>query len=87
MGKIRFGLVAGGVFCAGMFVGDATDWAPRALGEVRSNSAPQSFQTGGQLSVPILRDISATLQQMDERLARMELSVKQIQQGRLGRAQ
>lgn len=66
------------LFGAGLMFGAATDWTSSALGEVRSGPAPQAFQSGGQRSVPILREISATLQQMDERLARIELVAKQL---------
>src|ERR1043165_91179 len=49
----------------------------QALGEVRGG-APESpaFQNG---SVPVLREISATLRQMDGRLARLEVVAQKIQ--------
>ena len=43
-----------------------------AHGEVTAAPEPPAFQTGGQLSVPVLKEIAATLHQMDARLARLE---------------
>jgi len=60
-------------------VGAGTLPPSQAWGEVRAEPPPKSFETGGQLSVPILRDISATLHQMDARLARMEAVAAQVQ--------
>src|SRR3954469_5960007 len=64
-------LLIGLALAAGcMLVGAAIPTSNRALGEVRGG-APESpaFQNG---SVPVLREISATLHQMDARLARLE---------------
>ena len=53
-----------------MFVGAAIPTTNQALGEVRGGAPePPAFQQG---SVPVLRDISATLRQIDGRLARLE---------------
>jgi hypothetical protein len=64
-------LVIGLALAAGcMLIGATIPMTNQALGEVRGG-APESpaFQQG---TVPVLRDISATLRQMDGRLARME---------------
>ena len=53
----------------------------QAHGEVRGTPEPPAFQTGGQLSVPILRDIAATLHQIDARLARLETVAQKLQTG------
>ncbi len=47
-----------------------------AHGEVRGTPEPPAFQSG---SVPILREISATLRQMDGRLARLETVALKLQ--------
>ncbi|HEY7688279.1 MAG TPA: hypothetical protein VH835_06280 [Dongiaceae bacterium] len=56
---------------AGMIVG-------AAVGEVQPTAPSQHFQSGGQLSVPVLKEIAATLQQMDARLARLETVAQQL---------
>lgn len=43
-----------------------------ARAEVRRSPTPQAFLSGGERSLPILREISATLKQMDARLAKIE---------------
>jgi hypothetical protein len=64
-------LLIGLALAAGcMLVGAAIPTANQALGEVsRGAPEPPAFQNG---SVPVLREISATLHQMDGRLARLE---------------
>jgi hypothetical protein len=57
---------------AGAWAGATITPARVAQGEVRPVAPPASFQSGGQLSVPILREIAATLVQIDSRLARLE---------------
>ena len=60
-----------------MLVGAMVPMTNQALGEVRGG-APESpaFQAG---SVPVLREISATLRQMDARLARLETVAQKMQ--------
>src|SRR6476469_6703593 len=64
-------LLIGLALAAGcMLVGAAIPTSNQALGEVRGGAPePPAFQNG---SVPVLREISATLHQMDGRLARLE---------------
>ena len=64
-------LLIGLALAAGcMLVGAAIPMTNQALGEVsRGAPEPPAFQRE---SVPILREVSATLHQMDGRLARME---------------
>jgi hypothetical protein len=53
-----------------MFVGATIPTTNQALGEIRGGAPePPAFHAG---SVPILRENSATLRQMDGRLARLE---------------
>ena len=56
---------------AGMCAGAALS-PNAALGEVKPVPEPQTFQTGDQLALPVLKDIAATLHQMDARLAKLE---------------
>jgi hypothetical protein len=62
---------------AGLFVGSALPLGS-AWGDVKDAAPAQAFQTGGQLSVPLLKEIAATLQQMDARLSRMETIAQQL---------
>jgi len=71
-------LLIGLALAAGcMLVGAAIPTTNQALGEVRSG-APEApaFQNG---SVPVLREISATLRQMDGRMARLEAIAQKMQ--------
>ena len=61
------GLLAG----AGMQPGAA--WG----GDVKDAAPPQAYQSGAQLSVPILKEIAATLHQMDARIAKIETLAQQ----------
>lgn len=65
--------------CAGALAGSTAFPPMEARGEVRATPPPEAFKTGGQLSLPILRDIAATLHQMDARLSRLEVATKQAQ--------
>jgi hypothetical protein len=49
-----------------------------AWGQITTTPQPQHMQSGGQMSVPILRDISATLKEIDGRLSRMETVAKKL---------
>jgi hypothetical protein len=50
-----------------------------AHAEVTGRPEPPAFQSGGQQSVPILREISGTLRQIDMRLARLETVAQKLQ--------
>jgi hypothetical protein len=59
-----------------MLVGAVMPTANQALGEVRAGAPePPAFQQG---TVPVLRDISATLRQIDGRLARLEMLAQKM---------
>jgi hypothetical protein len=73
-GAIGLALVTGGVLAGG-----ALTSVELAHGEVRTTAPPQAFQSGGQLSVPVLKEISATLRQIDSRLARLESMAQKLQ--------
>jgi hypothetical protein len=77
---LRPTIAAAALVVAGILIGSAASPPSTAWGEVQPSPPPESFQSGGQLSVPILRDIAMTLHQMDARLARLETVAKQLQQ-------
>ena len=64
---------------AGIAAGMALLTSNEALGEIRGTPPPASFQTGGQLSVPVLKEIAETLHQIDARLARLETVAQKLQ--------
>jgi hypothetical protein len=76
--SLRLVVLAVGLLGAGMFIGSEVAKPPAAWGEVVTAVPPQHFQSGGQLSLPLLQEIAASLQQIDGRLARMEAIAKQI---------
>jgi hypothetical protein len=59
-----------------ILVGAAIPTTNQAHGEITGRAEGQAFQTG---SVPLLREISATLRQMDARLARLEVTAQKLQ--------
>ena len=74
-----------GLLAAGMAAGTALQTSNTALGEVRSGPPPTAFQSGSQMSVPILKEIAATLHRMDARLERLEMAAKKLQTPRASR--
>lgn len=67
----------GSVFAvACMIVGASVSTTKQAHGEVTGTPEPPTFQAG---SVPVLREIAATLRQMDARLARLEVTAQKMQ--------
>ena len=69
---------AAGLLGAGILIGAATSSPQTAWGEVQPPAHPEMFQSGSQVSVPILKDIATTLHQMDARLERLETLARQI---------
>lgn len=63
---------------AGMFIGSNVTMPTIAWGQIITTPQPQHMLSGGQMSVPILQDISATLKEIDGRLSRMEAVAKQL---------
>jgi hypothetical protein len=76
---LRQGAIGIALVVSGVLVGGAVPSAKVAHGEIRQTPPPQSFQTGGQLSVPVLKEIAATLRQIDSRLARLESVAQKLQ--------
>ena len=64
---------------AGAIVGANLSTTNVAHGEVTAGQERRTFESGGQQSVPILREIAATLRQMDGRLARLETAAQKMQ--------
>lgn len=81
--KGAIGLVLVG---AGCLVGGTIPAMRTAQAEVRPGAPQQAFQTGGQLSVPVLKEIAATLHQIDARLARLETAAQKLRSPRAASA-
>jgi hypothetical protein len=77
--KIRKAVMALLLLAAGTIAGATMSATREANAEIRATPQPQSFQSGGQQSVPILKEIAATLHQMDSRLARLEALAQKMQ--------
>lgn len=81
---LRKGAIGSALVLGGMLAGGSLPSAKVAQGEVRGTAPPAAFQSGGQLSVPILREIAVTLRQMDSRLERLEAIAQKLQRARPG---
>jgi hypothetical protein len=64
---------------AGVLAGGGWPSAKVAQGEIRTTAPPPPFQSGSQQSVPVLKEIAATLRQIDSRLARLESVAQKLQ--------
>ncbi len=78
MTSLRNCLCAAALIGAGMFIGSNVTMPSIAWGQIVTTPQPQHMLSGGQQSVPILQDISATLKEIDGRLSRMESLAKQL---------
>jgi len=67
------------IAAAGVIIGANCGTNNVAHGEMRPAPEQPAFQRGDQISVPILRDIAATLHQMDARLGRLETMGQRMQ--------
>ncbi len=76
--SLRYLLCAMTLVGGGMFIGSSVTMPSIAWGQIITTPQPQHMLSGGQLSVPILQDISATLKEIDGRLSRMENLAKQL---------
>ena len=77
--RIRQALAALLLVTAGALMGVSMTATREAHAEIRATPQPQSFQSGGQLSVPVLKEIAATLHQIEARLARLETVAQKMQ--------
>jgi hypothetical protein len=78
MTSLRNGLCAAALVGAGIFIGSNVTMPSIAWGQIVTTPQPQHMLSGGQMSLPILQDISATLKEIDGRLSRMEGLAKQL---------
>jgi hypothetical protein len=76
--SLRNTLCAAALVGAGMFIGSNVTMPSIAWGQIITTPQPQHMLSGGQMSLPILQDISATLKEIDGRLSRMENLAKQL---------
>jgi len=76
--SLRHLLCATALVGAGMFFGSHVSLPSIAWGQVVGPPPQQHLLSGGQLSLPILQDISDTLKDIDARLSRMENFAKQM---------
>jgi hypothetical protein len=72
-------LMAFVLIAAGVIAGASMTSTNEAQAELTGRAEPPAFQSGGQQSVPILREISGTLRQIDSRLVRMEILAQKLQ--------
>ncbi len=77
--KLRQTLIGLLLVAAGAIAGASMTTTREAHAEIRATPQPPAFQSGGQLSVPVLKEIAATLHQMDSRLARLEALAQKMQ--------
>jgi hypothetical protein len=77
--QLQRAVVAVAIGVSGAIVGANISTTNVAHGEVRGTPEPPAFQRGDQIAVPILRDIAATLHQMDTRLAKLEMVAQKVQ--------
>lgn len=75
---LRDALCAAALIGAGVFLGANVTKPSESQAQIITTPQPQHMLSGGQLSVPILQDISATLRQIDGRLSHLEDVAKQI---------
>ncbi len=72
-------LTALALAAGGVLVGANLPTTNVAHGEVRGTPEPPAYQKGDQLALPILRDIAATLHQIDGRVGRLESVAQKVQ--------
>jgi hypothetical protein len=79
-------LAVGGLLLAvGMVMGSALNSPNEARGQNRgATPPPTAFQSGGQMSVPLLKEIAGTLHQIDGRLERLEAVAMKSQLSQTG---
>jgi hypothetical protein len=75
--------MAGVLACGGAVAGAHLSSPSTARAEVQETVSQPNFQPS---TVPILKDISVTLRQMDARLARLEIVAQKMQAAKSGRS-
>jgi hypothetical protein len=76
-------LMAAMLACGGAVAGAHLSSPSAARAEVQETAVQPNFQPS---TVPILKDISVTLRQMDARLARLEVVAQKMQAAKSGRS-
>lgn len=76
--SLRYLICAMALLGGGVFIGSSVSMPSIAWGQIITTPQQQHMLSGGQMSVPILQDISATLKEIDGRLSRMENLAKQL---------
>ncbi len=76
--SLSHALCATALVGAGIFIGANVTRPSDASAQIITTPQPQHMLSGGQMSLPILQDISATLRQIDGRLSHLEDVAKQI---------
>jgi hypothetical protein len=79
---LRGAIVGSVLVVAGIIAGSALSTSNVAWGEVRGTPPTQAFKSGGQLSLPLLKEIATTLHQIEARLARLETAAQKMQTSR-----
>ena len=77
--KIQRVIAAVALVSGGMLVGANLTTTKVARAEIHPAPEPPAFQTGDQLALPVLRDMSVTLHQIDARLGRLEAVAQRVQ--------
>jgi hypothetical protein len=77
--KIKRVITALALATGGALVGANLTTTRIARAEVHPAPEPPSFQTGDQLALPVLREMSVTLHQIDARLGRLETVAQRVQ--------
>jgi hypothetical protein len=77
--KIQRAITALALATGGVLVGANLTTTRVVHAEIHPAPEPPSFQAGDQLALPVLREISATLHQIDARLGRLETVAQRVQ--------
>jgi|SRR3954468_10079856 hypothetical protein len=77
--KMQRVITALALAAGGILVGANLTTTRIANAEIRPAPEAPAFQTGDQMSLPILREMSLTLRQIDGRLARLETVAQKVQ--------
>ena len=80
--SLQRAVIGTALIASGVLAGAAVSTSNEAHGEIRGTPPPQAFQSGGQLAVPVLKEMAATLHQIDARLARLEAAAQKLQMPR-----
>jgi hypothetical protein len=74
----------GALIAVGLLAGTLIPPPVAVWGQERVMPTPPAFKSGDQLALPVLQDIAATLHQIDDRMARLEVVFKELTKPRPG---